>query len=73
MRKPTGYEVICYDSSGKGVIFAANSSNIAVNGASATISGLNPNTKYRFVVRAISGLLGIQSKEAKLTVKTLKM
>jgi hypothetical protein len=71
------YEVICYASKGKTVIYPADDPNIVIapgtaGRMSATISGLDSNTKYKFEIRAISDLLNIQSKPAKTSVKTKK-
>ena len=67
------YEVICYDSKGKTVVYPADDPNIVYDGCKATISGLGSNTKYKFEIRAVSDMLGgLKSQVAKVSAKTKK-
>ena len=66
------YEVICKDAKGN-VVYPAGDSNIIITSTSATISKLNPNTTYKFEIRAVSDLLGgMKSKAVKVSAKTKK-
>jgi len=66
----SGYEVLCYDATGKTLLKTVPVSGKATTFA--TITGLDASTKYTFVVRAISSSLSIKSAPAKISASTLK-
>ena len=64
----TGYVVFCYDTLGS---IRKTETVIMTN---VMFTGLDPNTKYKFEIYAVSDLLGgFESKVAKISVRTLKL
>ena len=67
----SGYEVLCYNTSGN---LVAQQPVTGVGTTTTTFTGLNPSTKYKFEIRAISDQLdGLKSKVSKLSASTLKL